>query len=159
MVTLRKITGENLWEIVALQVEEEQRTFVAPNMQSLAEAYVANSNGGVAQPFGVYAGDAPVGFVMIGYGCGDWPDAPKVALDSYCLWRLMIDRQHQGKGYGKAAVEEALRYIRSFPLGQADHCWLSYEPENAVARRLYRSFGFEETGEYDGDEAIAVLPL
>lgn len=159
MVTLRKITGENLWDIVALEVEEHQRSFVASNLQSLAEAYVANSNGGAAQPFGVYAEDTPVGFVMISYGCGDWPDAPKVAHDSYSLWRLMIGRQYQGKGYGKAALGEALHYIRSLSLGPADHCWLSYEPENETARQLYRSFGFEETGEFDGNEAIAVLPL
>ena len=30
---------------------------------------------------------------------------------------------------------------------------------NEVARRLYRSFGFDETGETDGDEVIAVLKL
>ena len=33
------------------------------------------------------------------------------------------------------------------------------EPENEVARRLYESFGFVETGEMDGDEVIAVLKL
>ena len=30
---------------------------------------------------------------------------------------------------------------------------------NAVARQMYRSFGFEETGEMDGEELIAVLRL
>ena len=53
----------------------------------------------------------------------------------------------------------ALAYIRTFPCGRAKRCWLSYEPENAAARALYRSFGFRETGEMDGDEVIAVLPL
>ena len=43
--------------------------------------------------------------------------------------------------------------------GSADDCWLSYEPENDVARELYRSFGFAETGEYNGEELIAVLKL
>ena len=33
------------------------------------------------------------------------------------------------------------------------------EPENGVARELYHSFGFVETGEYDGEELIAVLEL
>ena len=33
------------------------------------------------------------------------------------------------------------------------------EPENEVAKKLYRSFGFEENGEMDGDEIVAVLKL
>ena len=37
--------------------------------------------------------------------------------------------------------------------------WLSYEPDNETARRLYASYGFEETGEMDGEEVIAVLRL
>lgn len=45
------------------------------------------------------------------------------------------------------------------PCGEAEYCWLSYEPDNAVARQMYRSFGFEETGEMDGEELIAVLRL
>ena len=71
----------------------------------------------------------------------------------------MIDRAFQKKGYGKEAVSLALDFIRTFPCGKADICWLSYEPENIVARRLYASFGFVETGETDGEELIAVLKL
>jgi diamine N-acetyltransferase len=43
--------------------------------------------------------------------------------------------------------------------GEAEYCWLSYEPENKVAKALYESFGFTETGDKDGDELIAVLKL
>ena len=53
----------------------------------------------------------------------------------------------------------ALDYIKTFPCGKAERCWLSYEPENEAARQLYRSFGFMETGEKDGEELIAVLSL
>ena len=52
---------------------------------------------------------------------------------------------------------EYMRMIRR--CGKADFCWLSYEPENEVASRLYRSFGFTETGEMEGNEIIAVLKL
>ena len=44
-------------------------------------------------------------------------------------------------------------------MGKANFCWLSYEPENTVAKSLYASFGFVETGEKDGEEQIAVLKL
>ena len=35
---------------------------------------------------------------------------------------------------------------------------LSYEPENTVARRLYASLGFVETGERVEDELVARRP-
>ena len=159
MITLRKITADNLWDVVALQVGEEQRSFVADNTRSLLEAYVSITNGGVALPFGIYADDTPVGFLMLSYGCKDWPDAPTIAHDNYSLWRLMIDRRYQGRGYGRASLKAALEYIRTLPCGPATCCWLSYEPENVAAKRLYHSFGFEETGQYDGNEIIAALPL
>ena len=97
---------------------------------------------------------------MVGFDADDyWEDAPSIARGNYNLWRLMIDKNYQKKGYGKEAVRLALEFIKTFPCGKADFCWLSYEPENEIASRLYHSFGFVETGEMDGDEIIAVLKL
>ena len=160
MVRLVPISGETVRDILKLQVLESQRNFVAPNDMSLIEAYIALSHRGQAFPFGIYDGDVPVGFCMIGYGADDdWKDAPAVARDNYNLWRLMIDRRHQGKGYGRAAMERILAFIAGEPCGPADFCWLSYEPENTAAAALYASFGFRETGEWDGEEKIAVRRL
>ena len=92
---------------------------------------------------------------MIGYDKDDyWKDAPAIADGNYNLWRLMIDKNHQNRGYGKQALELALSFIRTFPCGKADYCWLSYEPENVVAKALYASFGFIETGEKDGENRL-----
>jgi len=71
----------------------------------------------------------------------------------------MIDRKFQNKGYGKEALSLALDFIKSSPCGKTEYCWLSYEPENVIARHLYHSFGFVETGDMDGAELIAVLKL
>ena len=60
---------------------------------------------------------------------------------------------------GRAAMEEILKYIRSFPCGKAEYCMLSYEPENTIAKELYHSFGFRENGEMDAGEIVAVLKL
>ncbi|MGM9605859.1 MAG: GNAT family N-acetyltransferase [Faecousia sp.] len=159
MIQLRKINAQNIWEIVALEVAESQKSFVATNTESILEAYCAITNGGTALPFGIYDGDTPVGFTMISYGCDDWEDAPAIARDNYAIWRLMIDQRFQGKGYGKAAMAAILDFIRTFPRGKAEYCMLSYEPENTVAKALYHSFGFRENGEMDGDEIVAVLKL
>lgn len=71
----------------------------------------------------------------------------------------MIDRAYQGRGYGRAAIGLALDFIRTFPCGKAGTCYLSYEPDNDRARSLYLSMGFEETGDMDGDEAVAMMTL
>lgn len=160
MLRLEKVTGKNVWSILKLSVSQEQESFVAPNDVSIIEAYTAITGNGYAFPFGIYEGETPVGFLMIGFDADDcWEDAPSIARGNYNLWRLMIDKNYQNKGYGKEAVRLALEFIKTFPCGKADFCWLSYEPENEIASRLYHSFGFAETGEMDGDEIIAVLKL
>ena len=159
MVTLEKVTSKNVWKLLKLRVAPEQEDFVASNTQSIVEAYTTVAAGGVALPFGVYADGEPVGFVMLGYGTLPDEENPAVAAGNYTVWRLMIDETQQGKGYGKAALQLALDYIRTLPCGPAELCWLSYEPENTGAAALYHSFGFTENGEYDGDEVIAVLKL
>ena len=70
------------------------------------------------------------------------------------------DRQEiSAKGNGRKAIELALGFIMTSPCGKAEYCWLSYEAENKVAKALYESFGFVETGDVDGEELIAVLKL
>ena len=146
--------------ILKLTVSKSQKNFVATNEISIIEAYTAITGNGHAFPFGIYDEDKPVGFLMIGFDVDDyWTDAPEIAKGNYNLWRLMIDKAYQNRGYGKEAVSLALEFIKSMPCGEAEYCWLSYEPDNAVARQMYRSFGFEETGEMDGEELIAVLRL
>lgn len=160
MLRLEKVNGQNVWDILKLKVAENQRHFVSSNDRSIIEAYTTIAGNGQVFPFGIYENDTPIGFLMIGFGTDDyWDDAPQVAIDNYNLWRLMIDEKYQNKGYGREAVKLALKFIKTLPCGKAEYCWLSYEPENDIARGLYRSFGFVETGEMDCNELIAVLKL
>lgn len=160
MLRLEKINGKNVWDILKLRVSDNQKNFVASNDISIIEAYTMISGNSYAFPFALYNAGLPVGFLMIGFGVNDcWDDAPKIAQGNYNLWRLMIDRNYQGKGFGRKAIQLALNFIKTFPCGAAEYCWLSYEPENDVARQLYSSFGFVETGDKDGEEIIAVLKL
>ena len=163
-VRLVKVDTRNLDELISLEPFGSQQSFVAPNIYSLAEAYANVAEGRYAQPFGIYDGETPVGFLMIGYDIADEEaDREKYPLlnGSYLIWRLMIDKEHQRKGYGKAAMRLALDFIRTWPCGEAGYCWLSYEPENEAARRLYQSFGFVEAGGMpEGwEEVPAVLKL
>lgn len=102
MIHLEKINGEIVWDILKLKVSDSQKSFVAGNDISIIEAYTTITSNGYAFPFGIYEDKHPVGFVMIGYGKDDyWKDAPAIAEGNYNLWRLMIDKNYQNRGYGK----------------------------------------------------------
>lgn len=159
MLHFEEITNQNLQEVCLLQVREEQRPFVADNMLSLAEAFATRNEGHTALPFAIYDDDTLIGFVMLGYGTLGDEEEPEIAEGNYCLWRLMLDAAHQGKGYAKPILDWVTAYVRSFPCGPARYLWLSYEPENTHGREVYRRYGFRETGEFCGEEIVAVLEL
>ena len=97
-------------------------------------------------PFCIYADEQMVGFVMIVYGITGY-ETPPVAEGNYCILRLMIDARYQRQGYGREAMIKILEYLRTFPAGPAQYCWISYEHDNEVAKRLYESVGFHYEGE------------
>ena len=162
-IHLEKVNTKNFDALIDLEPAKAQREYVADNIYSLAEAYATIAEGRFAQPFGIYVGEVPVGFLMIGYNIDDEADLEKqyYVKDSYLIWRFMIDEKYQNKGYGKEAMRLALEYVRSFPCGEAEYCWISYEPENEKAKGLYQSFGFVEEPEIpEGwSEIPAVLKL
>ena len=161
MVHLEELNKYNVWDVIELTVKKEQESFIAGNEWSLVHAYVGNKTEGAVYPFGIFDDDKAVGFLMIAYDYGEVcndPDAPEISQKNYFLWRLMIDEEEQGKGYGKKAVELALEFVKTFPHGKADYCWLCYDKNNEVARKLYLSMGFQEIGEQD-DDINAVIKL
>ncbi len=161
-IRLEKLTWDTVDDVLRLRVAKEQKGFVASNKDSLTDAYFALSEAKIPVfTFGIYLGKKAVGFLMIAY---DVPWAPQyygMPKDCYYIWRFMIDKRYQGKGYGKEALRLALDFVRTFPCGRADLCWLSYEPENEVAKKLYLSFGFEERPDLwkEDCEMPAVLKL
>jgi diamine N-acetyltransferase len=160
MVELRKITEDNLGAIVKLEVSEAQKNCVAENSQSIMEAYVAITNGEHAVTYGIFADEVAVGFVMYTYSENQdyWTTVPK---NTYYLWRLMIDKNHQGKGYGKQAMKKIIEEIKTFPLGPSETFTTSYEMSEAGPKKFYESLGFKATGEIMGEgtdaEAITIL--
>lgn len=159
MIQFKEITNANIWKVCALEPFEEQKDFVAENIQSLAEAYATRNEGNNALPLAVYDDDDLVGFVMIGKGTVGEENESDLIRENYSLWRLMIDKSYQGRGLGKQTIDAAVALIRTFPFGEAKRVWLSYEPENTRARDIYRKYGFVENGEMCGNEIVAVYEL
>ncbi len=73
------------------------------------------------------------------------------------IWRFMIAEEHQGKGYGRKAMEYALNMIRES--NKFDCAIVDYVPENVVAKHLYENLGFKETGEIEEGEIVMKFDL
>jgi diamine N-acetyltransferase len=154
-LSIQPVTKSN-WHLLAkLKVREDQTHFVAPNSYSIAEAHYGydepdGSGHWEMFPFGIYDGDTAVGFLMYAYNFSNRE------FEAF-ITRLMVDEKHQGKGYGKFGMQKMLEIFRQ---DERIHCvGISYEPENEVARKLYTSLGFVETGEMLGEEAVAVYKI
>ena len=151
IIKLEPINDNNRDAVVALSVRVDQ-PFVATNDYSLREAAEANAKApGTARPFAICAGEKIVGFCMLALDPED-----ENPVDRYCLWRFMIDKNEQGKGYGQAALQEIIRYFKE---NDVDMIYLSTAPENEVGLHVYHKVGFKETGEIEDGEAIFVLKL
>jgi len=66
-------------------------------------------------------------------------------------FHLMIDRAHQGKGYGRAAMEQVIERLSAQP--DCDEVLIAYQVDNEVARQLYSSSKFLEETVSDGKAA------
>ena len=151
IIKLEPINDNNRDAVVALSVREDQ-PFVAPNDYSLSEADEANAKApGTARPFAIYAGEKIVGFCMLALDPED-----ENPVDRYCLWRFMIDKNEQGKGYGQAALQEIIRYFKE---NDVDMIYLSTAPENEVGLHVYHKAGFRETGVIEDGEAVLMRTL
>ncbi|MFD2044220.1 GNAT family N-acetyltransferase [Ornithinibacillus salinisoli] len=158
MVQFRKITWDNFEECIHLKLSDEQNNFLASNVYSLAQSYVALLNDDLpAMTFAIYDLDTMIGFIMMYY---DNAEENEYGNEScYGILRLMIDKRYQNKGYGTLAMTKAIAYIKSFPQGEATSVYIAYSPDNKVARNLYTSLGFAETGIISNGELVAKLEI
>ena len=132
MINLREITSKNLKSIIDLNVREDQKDYVALNSVSIAQGHYSKS----AWFKGIFNDDRPVGFVMLDL----------IEEENKCfLWRFMIDRKYQGKGFGKIALTQVIDFVRSLNL--YTYIATSYVPAENGAGGFYKNFGFIESEE------------
>ncbi len=140
-ITLREITEDNFYQCIDLEVTNEQKNFVAPNVYSIAESKIYPE----ATIKAIYKDEEIVGFMMFGRNNEKDDTSP-------WLIRFMIDQRYQGKGYGKAAMNKVLDLMTSkYP---NETLCLSTDPDNINAIAFYETFGFENTGLIQHDELV-----
>jgi diamine N-acetyltransferase len=99
-----------------------------------------------------------VGFVMIS---DDIPEERLAADDEivgpYFLWRLLIDEPKQRRGYGTAALDAVVAYVRDRP--DAVALYTSVGEGEGSPQPFYERYGFVPTGRIVEDEVVLRLDL
>ena len=139
-------------EFLLLEVNESQKKLVASVAHSFSDALFppADNENGAPLPWirGVLRNSKPAAFIM----CADPTEQQK---DPW-LWRLLVDKSHQGCGIGKFAVESVLARYRELGCARVLVCW---QPTEGNAGDFYKKIGFVETGEKIGEEIVAEFKL
>ena len=139
VVSLREITPENIKAVLGLSVAPEQKSvYPRSNGYSIAEGHYPADKDPVWMRV-IYANEIPVGFLMT----SEAPDQGE-----YFVWRLMVDAEHQGKGYGSRAMKLLIERIRAS--GNARRLLTSHLKGEGDAGGFYQKLGFVYTGEVIG---------
>lgn len=142
-IHLHPITADNWRPVVGLALKPGQEHFVAPNWYSILQSHF---EGGSAQA--IYRGETLIGFVWY---------TLDAQTHQWWIVRFMISAEHQGKHYGRAALHTIIREIRD--QHHPTEIYISFEPENEPARKLYESIGFADTGRIEDGELVFCLDL
>lgn len=146
-VSLVPIDAANRAVYATLRVHHSQRHLVSSVVQSYADAFFPVDSGRTLVPvlFGIDADGIPAGFLM--YADQDVP----------YLWRLLVDRAHQGRRIGQQVLLWWLEQMRGSGATSATVSWV---PGPGSPEPFYRALGFVPTGELDEDgEIVARVDL
>ncbi|MCE7737500.1 MAG: GNAT family N-acetyltransferase [Candidatus Heimdallarchaeota archaeon] len=132
-VSLKPITVENWKKAVKLEVNENQKSYIASNIHSIAESsfYETSYN------YGIYQNEELVGFVLF----FNPPEEPELGH----IVRFMIDKNHQRKGLGREGIKQVIELLST--KFSKKIITLTVIPDNHTARAFYENVGFINTYE------------
>ncbi len=145
LLELVPVSRVNFKRVVKLKVEEHEEKFVAPNMYSIAEAYVEPET----YPMAIYYRHEPVGFMLYGKFIED--------KGEWWIGRLMVDKAHRRQGIAERASKIAIENMKK--LGADKNIFVSFVPTNVEAKQLYKKLGFVDTGREESKETVYRLDL
>ena len=138
-------------EFLSLEVAENQQGLVATMAQSYADAlFPPEEDGEIVVPWlrGVTRNGEPAGFIM----CAE----PTKTQNEAWIWRLLVDKNHQGFGVGSLAVRSAIERYSNLGVKRLLVGWV---PKDSSPANFYKKLGFIETGEMLDGEVVAALGL
>lgn len=117
--TLEPISKQNITLVKKISVNEEQASYVANINDTLIQAsFLKNWHG-----FALKSGQKIVGF-------GSYADYEKVP-GATKIYKMIIDKDQQGRGYGKILLNMIIKEINS------NDIWIDLHSDNAIAKNLY----------------------
>jgi RimJ/RimL family protein N-acetyltransferase len=151
-VGLIEIDWRNSRDVRRVATHHSQERFVATVDQSFADALTpALDEGGrpIVPWFRAIEADGELsGFIMVAEATATNPDP--------FLWRLLIDRRHQGRGIGRQAIAVLVDRLR----GQGHSRLLtSWVPGRGSPAGFYLRLGFVPTGLILNEEVVSALEL
>ena len=155
-ITLVPITEDNFMAIAKLSktLTPSQQNCVADNLISIAQAGLSEN----AWMRGIYLGEAPIGFIMLDL----YPDPREFPEKNHriiYLWRFMIAKEFQGKGYGKKALDMVAKHFGAQGVQILYTSCVKKEADTPY--QFYLNYGFTDTGVVESDEQVLryALPL
>ncbi len=146
MLNLQDVTRKNWIACMKLSLHDHQSGYVAENVATIAESKFEPHH----RLRAVVSDNTVVG--MLAYCHETEPED----MELYWIFRLMIDRSHQGQGFGTEAIKMAINEITK--LG-GTRIRTMHKPENIVASAVYSKLGFRRIGALDdGDVLLELLP-
>ena len=145
------MTQANKADVLALRTHHSQRAFVAPMLDSFADALLPDIvDGAPVVPWmrAVEADGRIVGFVMLALTTPQHPEP--------YLWRLLIDRMHQRRGIASRALQLVTDECRA--MGDAT-LLVSWVEGKGSPRGFYLARGFAPTGRVVDGETEGRLML
>lgn len=151
LVELVELDADTVWPYARLVTHPSQESFVAPMSASFADALFPEVVDGAAlRPWlrGIRADGDPAGFMMTALATAAHPDP--------YLWRLLIDRRHQGRGIGRAAVLHLAALLRTEGHRRLTVSWVD---GRGGPSGFYQRLGFRPTGRLLDGEVEGELML
>ena len=141
-VYLEPVTVTNWKACIALELAPGQEKFLPSNLYSIAESQFYEYSRSKA----VYNEENQlVGYALFGRD---------IFTNKWKIFRMMIDKSYQGKGYGECAMKEIIEQISKETDG--NEILICYQDNNEAARRLYAKLGFVEQ-EIDVEGKVTAL--
>jgi diamine N-acetyltransferase len=147
MIHLKNIDKDNLFKVIDLwnTLDDDQKKSVAPNVVSVAQAYV---NQDIAWLKAIYLDDEPIGFVMVALSDDEVKEEDQPI---YFLWRFMIAKPFQSKRYGKEVLDILVNMCKE---NKINYLYVSCHMHSPMPYQFYMKYGFIDTHEMDDDEEI-----
>lgn len=141
-VKIEELNAENWYDCCVLEVEPSQSKYIESNAVSISQSKFEPT----LKPYAIYFEEKVVGFLMY--------NSVQEELEGNWIYRIMVDKDYQGKGIGKAATKLMISEMAKQP--NIKKLVVGYHPENKGAHNLYASLGFIDYGDRFGKEMAVV---